>query len=65
MVLWWKENEMDKAFTDWLDEIENYGTRHERFLDEWDMGMSPERMMQWLYAAYTIGKNSNANDLST
>ena len=50
--------EQDLAFHQWLMEIENYGTRYERFLDEWDQGMDTERMMDWLYAAYIIGKES-------
>jgi len=28
------------TFEEWLFEIENYGTRMERFLSEWDNGMS-------------------------
>ena len=51
--------EKDRAFHDWLDEIENYGTRYERFLSEWDSGMTPERMLQWLYSAYEVGKSAN------
>ena len=30
------------------DEIENYGTRYERFLEEWDHGMDIARMEEWL-----------------
>ena len=48
----------ERPFHDWLDEIENYGTRYERLLDEMQH-MTPERMLQWLYSAYEIGKNAN------
>ena len=53
-----KPIEQDIAFHQWLDEIENYGTRYERFLEEWDQGMTPERVLQWLHSAYTIGKEA-------
>ena len=53
-----QKNRRDKPLRDWLDEIENYGTRWERFLNEWDTGMTPERMIEWLYAAYEIGKET-------
>ena len=43
------------TFEEWMSEIENYGTRQERFLEEWDGGMSEARMMQWLRAAYQMG----------
>jgi hypothetical protein len=47
------------TFNEWLNEIENYGTRHERFLEEWDNGMDDKRMMQWLKAAYQMGLEHN------
>ena len=43
------------TFEEWLSEIENYGTRQERFYEEWDNGMSDARMIEWLKAAYTMG----------
>ena len=43
------------TFEEWLFEIENYGTRMERFLSEWDNGMSDKDIMKWMKAAYTMG----------
>ena len=43
------------TYDDWMNEIENYGTRRERFLEEWDNGMSDKRMEEWLKAAYAMG----------
>ena len=43
------------TYDDWMNEIENYGTRRERFLNEWDHGMSDKRMEEWLKAAYDMG----------
>jgi hypothetical protein len=43
------------TFDEWLSEIENYGTRQERFYEEWDNGMSDARMIEWLKSAYTMG----------
>lgn len=43
------------TYDEWMNEIENYGTRRERFLNEWDNGMSDERMEEWLKAAYCMG----------
>jgi len=38
-----------------MNEIENYSTRYDRFLEEWNNGMSVERMEEWLKAAYDMG----------
>ena len=43
------------TFEEWLFEIENYGTRMERFLSEWDNGMSDKDIMKWMKAAYNMG----------
>ena len=43
------------TFEEWMYEIENYGTRMERFLSEWDNGMSDKDIMKWLKAAYEMG----------
>jgi hypothetical protein len=54
------------TFDEWLSEIENYGTRQERFYAEWDAGMSDARMIEWLKAAYQMGlehKNKEPNYL--
>jgi len=45
------------TYDEWMNEIESYGTRRERFLNEWDNGMSDKRMEEWLKAAYTMGFN--------
>lgn len=43
------------TYEEWMNEIENYGTRFERFLNEWDHGMDVNRMEEWLKAAYNLG----------
>ena len=48
-------------FEDWFDEIENYGFRSERFLDEFK-DMSPERAIEWLRAAFECGKMNDEID---
>jgi hypothetical protein len=50
------------TFEEWLSEIENYGTRYERFLEEWDHGMSVERMKEWLKSAYEMGLDEGKNN---
>lgn len=49
------------TFEEWLSEIENYGTRYERFLEEWDHGISVERMKEWLKSAYEMGLEEGKN----
>jgi hypothetical protein len=48
------------TLTEWLEEIEGYGLRVERFIDDCDHHKkgstgSNERMIQWLRAAYEAG----------
>jgi len=43
------------TYEEWMNEIENYGTRFERFLEEWDNGMDVQRMEEWLKSAYNMG----------
>lgn len=47
-----------KKFEDWFDEIENYGTRSERFDDEFSMlgEVKRERMIEWLRAAWDCAR---------
>ena len=47
------------TYDEWMNEIENYGTRYERFLSEWDAGMDVARMQEWLKAAYQMGLEHN------
>ena len=47
------------TYNEWMNEIENYATRYERFLEEWDNGMSVERMEEWLKASYDMGLEHN------
>lgn len=49
-------------FKSYLYEIENYGTREERLYDEFQSGMSYDRLLQWLEAAYKCGAKSIADD---
>lgn len=44
------------TFEEWLFEIENYGTRMERFYEECECGMSEERILQWLKAAWNCAR---------
>jgi len=50
------------TFEEWMYEIENYGTRMERFLSEWDNGMSDKDIMKWLQAAYEMGVEHGSNN---
>ena len=43
------------TYEQWMNEIENYSTRYDRFLDEWDNGMDSKRMEEWLKSAYQMG----------
>jgi hypothetical protein len=47
------------TYNEWMNETENYSTRYDRFLEEWDNGMSVERMQEWLKAAYDMGLKHN------
>jgi hypothetical protein len=43
-------------FEEWLAEIECYGSRWERFIDEYTLGMMDiKRTKEWLEAAYRAG----------
>ena len=51
-----------EAFNAWLDEIENYSTRYERFLDDLNSAEScrdsvaaNRTIMRWLHAAFEQG----------
>lgn len=49
------------TLTEWLEEIEVYSSRIERFIDDCDHHRagstgSNERMIAWLRAAYEIGR---------
>ena len=48
-------------FEEWLLETENYGSRLERFLNEWDNGMSESDIMKWMKAAYMMGLEHSEN----
>ena len=45
-------------FEDWLYEIENYGSRYERFLDELET-MSAARAIEWLRACWKCARNEH------
>jgi hypothetical protein len=49
------------TYNEWMNEIENYSTRYDRFLEEWDNGMSVERMQEWLKASYDMGLEHKEN----
>lgn len=50
-----------ESFSDWLDEIENYGTRHERFLDEFHKS-DTNRIRQWLEAAWNCARQQQEDN---
>ena len=51
--------DINMTYNEWMNEIENYATRYDRFLEEWDNGISVERMQEWLEAAYDMGLKHN------
>ena len=51
-----------KNFEDWFDERENYSSRSDRFIEEWDVGMDPARMVQWLKAAWECARMDDVRD---
>jgi hypothetical protein len=51
-----------KNFEDWFDERENYSSRSDRFIEEWDVGMDPARVIQWLNAAWECARMDDVRD---
>ena len=51
-----------KNFEDWFNERENFSFRSDRFLEEWDNGMDPERVTQWLKAAWECARMDDVKD---
>ena len=43
------------TYDEWMNEVENYGTRYERFLSEWDAGMDVARTARLFIYFYEIG----------
>jgi hypothetical protein len=55
-----------ETFDDWFNEIENYGTRMERFLDEFGQHQGRERMIEWLRASWECAREEkNKSDVWT
>ena len=50
-------------YEEWMDETEITGTRYDRFLDEWDAGMTHTRVLEWIRAAYDVGREHNQVEL--
>jgi len=48
------------TFNDWLRNVENFGTREERFLEH----TSPD-LIKWLEAAYRKGRQDECQELET
>ena len=46
-------------FEEWLDEIENYGSRQERLGEELPIS---DTLMNWLRAAYEVGYEQGKKD---
>jgi len=46
-----------KNFDNWFNEVENYGTRSERFYDELQ-SMTPQRAVEWLRAVWDCAQQS-------
>lgn len=52
-----------ETFEDWFDEVENYGTRSERFLSVLpDDIMLSDSMILWLRAAFDCGREKDYNE---
>ena len=54
--------DLDKKFLEYFDELECFGLRSERFYAECEAGMKPERVLEWLRAAYQQGCRDMAQD---
>lgn len=54
-----------ETFDDWFKEIENYGTREERFLDEFGQHEGRARMIEWLQAAWKCALEERENSIWT
>ena len=53
-----------ETFEDWFDEIENYGTRSERFLSTLPNDiMLSDSMIQWLRAAFDCGREDDNENI--
>ena len=44
------------SFSEWLNETENYSTRFERLLDEFEEVKDVQKLLRWLEAAYEVGQ---------
>jgi hypothetical protein len=53
--------DLDKKFNEYFYEVESYATRAERFYEELE-NSSPERMTEWLKAAFMMGARVMAQD---
>jgi len=52
------DKQIEAKFSDWFNEIEGFALRGERFYDELDhltSGGRPDRILEWLKAAYREG----------
>jgi hypothetical protein len=43
------------TFNEWFDEFENYSMRSDRFFEEFS-GMTPQRAIEWLEAAWNCAR---------
>ena len=55
-------NGSSMTFEEWLDEIENYGSRQERLGEELPIS---DTLIQWLRAAYEVGYEQGQKDDTT
>lgn len=58
-------NEIEKLFSDWFHEQENYGTRSERFYEDASIQDSFRRdviLTKWLYTAFQLGYEANKKE---
>lgn len=46
------------TFDEWLDEVENFSSRAERLLAEFEYAEDGHRFIKWLKAAYDVGYNA-------
>ena len=47
-------------FKEWLDEMEGYGSRFERLLDEFEEVKDVQKLLRWLEAAYQVGQSRSS-----
>ena len=55
------QRKKDMTFDNWLDEVENYGSRLERLLETFPTA-DPNALVLWLETAYNVGYEEGKKD---